>query len=72
MSDTVRFKQHAITIPQLTPDDRILEAARQLDDTLKQQPKKAPMDKITAIESLREVILGERKENSHKTACKPK
>ena len=61
MSDTVRFKHHAITIPELTPVNRILEASRQLDGTLKQQPRKAPMDKITAIGFIRWVLLGERK-----------
>ena len=44
LSDTVRFKHHAITIPHLTPADRILEAAQQLDSAIKQQPKNAPMD----------------------------
>ena len=62
MSDTVRFNHHAIGIPDLTPADRILEATRQLDDAIKQQPKIAPMDTLTAIELLREVLLGERKE----------
>ena len=61
ISDTVRFKHHAIAIPQLTPADRILEAARQLDSAIKQQPKKAPMDELVAIELLRKVLLGERK-----------
>ena len=46
ISDTVLFKHHAIAIPQLTPADRILEAARQLDSVIKQQPKKAPMDEL--------------------------
>ena len=40
MSDTMRFRHHAITIPQLTPADVIVEAVSQLDDTLKQQQKK--------------------------------
>ena len=31
LSGTVRFKHHAITIPHLTPADRIMESARQLD-----------------------------------------
>ena len=34
MTDTVRFKHHAIIIPQLTPADRIMDASRQLDDTV--------------------------------------
>ena len=40
LSDSVKFKHHAIAIPDLTPVDRILEAARQLDNAIKQQPKK--------------------------------
>ena len=61
LSDTVRFKHHAITIPYLTPADRILEAAQQLDSAIKQQPQKATMDKLVAIELLRKVLLRERK-----------
>ena len=62
LSDTVQFKHHAINIPHLTPAEIIQEAARQLDNAIKQQPKKAPMDELFAIELLRKVILGERKE----------
>ena len=65
ISDTVRFKHHAITIPHLTPAYRILEVARQLDSAIKQQPKKAPMDKLVAIELLIKVLLVERKEKLH-------
>ena len=61
MLDTVRFKHHAIAIPQITLTNRILEASRQLDDAIKQQPKKSPMDELTTIELLQEVLLGERK-----------
>ena len=61
ISDTVRFKHHAIAIPQLTPADRILEAARDLDDAIRQLPKRAPIDELQAIELLREVLLGETK-----------
>ena len=59
MSDTVKTKDHAIAIPILTPADRILEAARQLDSATKQQPKQAPMDELTAINMLSAVLLGE-------------
>ena len=57
MSDTVRMKHHAIAIPQLTPVDQILEAAKQLKQAIQQQPQQAPMDEIKAIELLREVLL---------------
>ena len=72
MSDTVRFKHHAIAIPQLTSAYRILEAARQLDDAIKQQPKKSPMENLTAIEVLREVILGGKKEKLPKNSVQTK
>ena len=72
MSDTVRFKHHAITTPQLTPTPTILEAARQLDDAIKQQPKRAPMDELTAIKLLQKVLLCEKKEKMQKKMCKPK
>ena len=62
ISDTVRFKHHAIAIPQLTPSKRIPEAAIQLDSAIKQHPKKAPMDELVEIEILRQVLRGERKE----------
>ena len=62
MSDTVKMKHHAIAIPELTPADRILEATKQLKDAIQQQPQQAPMEEIAAIELLREVLLGERKE----------
>ena len=60
MSNTVKLKHHAIAIPKLTPADIILEATRQLDDAIRQQPKRAPMDKLTSIELLRSVLLGEK------------
>ena len=72
MTDTVRFKHHAIIIPQLTPADRIMEASRQLYDTIKQQPNKSPMYKLTSIELLREVLLGERKEKLPKNSVQTK
>ena len=62
MSDTVKMKYHATAIPSITPADRILEAARQLDDAICNQPKQAPMEELQAIEVLREVLLGERVE----------
>ena len=62
MVDTVKMKHHAIAIPKLTPADRILEAAWQLDRAIKQLPKEDPMDGLTAIELLRKVLLGENKD----------
>ena len=62
LSDSVKSKHHAIVIPNLTPENRILEATRQFDSTIKQQPKQAPMDEITVIEILRDIVTGEKTE----------
>ena len=61
ISDTVKFQHHAIVMPELTPADRILEATKQLKDAISQQPKRAPMKEMEAIEMLRQVMMGERK-----------
>ena len=62
ISDSVKFQHHAIAIPELTPGDRILEATRQLKDAINNQPKRAPMDELRAIELLQEVMLGKGKQ----------
>ena len=62
MADTVKMKHHAIAIPKLTPADRILKAARQLNRAIKQLPKEGPMDELAAIELLRKILLGENKD----------
>ena len=51
-SDTVKFQHHAISIPELTPADRILEADRELKNAVEQQPKQVPMEELEAIELL--------------------
>ena len=61
MSDTVKFRHHAIAISELTPTDRIMEAAKQLDEALRQQPASAPIDTLAAIELLQEVLPGEKR-----------
>jgi hypothetical protein len=61
ISDTVNFQHHAIAMPELTPADGILEATKQLKDAISQQPKRAPMKEMEAIEMLRQVMMGERK-----------
>ena len=58
--DTFRFRHHTIATRQLTAVESILETTTQLDAPIKQQPKAAPMDGITAIKLLREVLLGEK------------
>ena len=68
ISDTVKFQHHAIAMPELTPADRILEATKQLKDAISQQPKRAPMKEMEAIEMLRQVMMGERKEKLPKNS----
>ena len=59
LSDTVKFQHHAIGIPDITPADRIIEAAKQLESAIRGLPKDAPMGGFEAIQNLREIMLGE-------------
>ena len=65
LSDTLQFKNNAITTPHLNPSDRILEAARHLDSAIKQYPQKKRMDKLVAIELLRKILLEGEKKTPH-------
>jgi len=67
ISDTVRFQHHNIATPKVTAADRIVKATQNLELAIKQQPKKAPMDEVTAIEKLREVLLGEKPQKKQET-----
>jgi hypothetical protein len=58
--DTVKFQHHAIGIPEITPADRIIEAAKQLESAIRALPKDATMDTLEAIQNLREIMLGKR------------
>ena len=49
MSDMVKFWHHAISIPEVTPVDRIMNAARQLENAIRALPKDASMDTLEAI-----------------------
>ena len=60
LSDTVEFQPHAIGVPEITPADRILEAANQLDAAIRELPKEAQMDMLEAVQTLQEVMLGEK------------
>ena len=60
LSDTVKFQHHAIEIPEITPADRILEAARQLDAAIRTLPRDVPMDTLEAVQTLRKVMLGKK------------
>ena len=54
-------KNHTITIQTLKSAYRILEATRQLNNVIKQQPKRASMDDLTMINLCSEVLLGEKR-----------
>ena len=56
--DTVKFQHQAIGIPEITPANRIVEAAKQLESAIRGLPKDAPMDVLEAIQHLREIMLG--------------
>ena len=64
LSDTVKFQHHVIGIPELTPAERIMDAARQLENAIRALPKDAPMNTLEAIQNLREIMLGEQPNNT--------
>ncbi len=60
MGDTFRFHHHVVAVPEIKPADRIVHAVKKLEEAIKQQPQKAPLDEHDAITLLRRVLLGER------------
>ena len=57
ITDTLSFQHHNIKVPQPTTADNIIIAARELHRATKQQPSKAPMEELSAIELLCQVLL---------------
>ena len=61
------FQHHNVKVLHPTSSDKIVSAARELQRAIKQQPAKAPMEELSAIKLLRQVLLGEKPlELSHK------
>ena len=60
ITDTLIFQHHNVKVPQLTPAEKIISAARELQRAIKKQPAKAPMEELRAITLLRQVLLGEK------------
>jgi hypothetical protein len=57
ITDTFRYKHHAISIAEVTATDCILEATHRLTTAIEGIQEAAP-DKLQAIESLRQILLG--------------
>jgi hypothetical protein len=58
VTDTFRYRHHAIPVPHITATNRIIAAARQLADAI-QGVQEAPADKMAAIALLCFLLLGE-------------
>jgi hypothetical protein len=58
LTDTFRYKHHTMPVPTITPTDRIIAATRHLTNALS-GTQEAPPDKLQAILSLRQLLLGE-------------
>ena len=58
-SDTVRFKHHAISIPEITPIDCIVCASQDLEKALKRHANVSPNNELLAIERQQRVLMGE-------------
>jgi hypothetical protein len=57
LTDTWKFKHHALTIPTVSAADRIAKATQHLASTI-QGANNAPPDELAAIEQLRALITG--------------
>ena len=58
ITDTFRYNHHAIPVPRITATDRILEATARLTAAI-EGVQESPPDKLTAIQALRTLLLGE-------------
>ena len=58
VTDTFKFKHHALPTPSVTNTGRIVKATKDLTDAIKGN-NKAPPDKLEAIENLKALIRGE-------------
>ena len=58
ISDTVSFQHHTVSLPTVTPADRIIRAAKELNAAIRNKPSDMPTDQVRAIETLRKVLLG--------------
>ena len=58
LTDTFRYKHHTMPVLTITPTDRIIAATRHLTNALS-GTQEAPPDKLQAILSLRQLLLGE-------------
>jgi hypothetical protein len=57
ITDTFRFQHHALPIPHITATDSILQATEYLANAIA-GVQEAPPDKLSAITSLRALLLG--------------
>ena len=58
LSDTFRFKHHAMPVPMITPTDRIVAATKALTAAIS-GVQESPPDELQAIATLRLLLLGE-------------
>jgi hypothetical protein len=58
LTDTFRFKHHTMSVPTITPTDRIINATKHLTATVA-GVQEAPPSKLEAIQNLRLLLLDE-------------
>ena len=56
ITDTVKFDHHVVTMPKVTPADRIIEATCALSRALKNQPAETPPQQLDDVQRLRLVL----------------
>ena len=52
VSDTIEFRHHELTLPSLTPDNKVLHGVQQLTEVLKYTPESTVDAQIQSIKAL--------------------
>ena len=56
VSDTIEFRHHKITLPSVTPEEKVLHGVQQLTAALKNTPASTVDSQIQAIKALQDTI----------------
>eukprot|EP00957_Ditylum_brightwellii_P009671 728789-Ditylum_brightwellii.AAC.1 len=70
-SDAVRLKYHAVTVPQITPTERIVQATAQLIQAVKNVPSDSPSDYLQTVKQLCVILIPDHVAKEDTCACPP-
>ena len=56
VADTIGFRHHKLTLPSVTPEDKVLHGVQQLMEALKNTPSSTVYAQLQAIKALQDTI----------------